>query len=81
MPAGLRKAMLDLNAAGAELQLIDCVDDEHPNLAIASLAAGARHPGGGSAAEDGSRGDELQPAPRPAMSRCNWPRMAGPGRP
>lgn len=37
-PAGLRKAMLDLNASGAQLQLIDCVADEHPNLAIASLA-------------------------------------------
>ncbi len=35
--AGLRKAMLDLNAAGAQLQLIDCVSDEHPNLAVASL--------------------------------------------
>ncbi|HEX3999578.1 MAG TPA: BatA domain-containing protein [Pirellulales bacterium] len=38
--AGLRKAMLDLNAAGAQLQLIDCVSDERPNLAISTLQPG-----------------------------------------
>ncbi len=36
----LRRALLDLNEAGARLQLINCVDVERPNLAIASLKPG-----------------------------------------
>jgi hypothetical protein len=35
--AEIRKALLDLNESGAQLQLIDCVDAERPNLAIAAL--------------------------------------------
>ena len=35
--ADLRKALLELNDAGAQVQLIDCVDAERPNLTIAGL--------------------------------------------
>ena len=38
--AGLRKAMLELNASGAQLQLIDCVDAERPNLSLSVLQPG-----------------------------------------
>jgi hypothetical protein len=37
-PAELRKTLLQLDEAGAEIHLIDCVDRQRPNLAIASLA-------------------------------------------
>jgi hypothetical protein len=38
--AGLRKAMLELNTSGAQLQLIDCVDAERPNLSLSVLQPG-----------------------------------------
>jgi len=38
--AGLRKALLELNTAGAQLQLVDCANEEHPNLSLAVLQPG-----------------------------------------
>jgi hypothetical protein len=38
--AGLRKAMLELNKDGAQLQLIDCAVEEHPNLSLSVLQPG-----------------------------------------
>jgi len=36
-PADLRKELTQLNEAGAELHLINCIGEQRPNLAIASL--------------------------------------------
>jgi hypothetical protein len=36
-PTDLKNQLLAVNAAGAELHLVNCVDDAHPNLAVASL--------------------------------------------
>jgi hypothetical protein len=38
-PTDLRKALEQLNEAGAELHLINCIDKVRPNLAITSLAS------------------------------------------
>jgi len=37
-PTDLRKELQQLNAAGAEIHLVNCIDKTRPNLAIASLA-------------------------------------------
>ena len=48
-----------LNEAGAKVQLINCVDEARPNLAITALKPAPGHSSGERAAADGSDRAEL----------------------
>ena len=59
-PAGCARRSRGLQDAGTQLQLVNCVDAVHANLAITGLQAGVGHPRGRRAAVDGSLGRQLR---------------------